>query len=544
MEEISVEDEKKLNFGNDQTTDGERSSTQSDFARDGSQSEREHENPSTSSVMDTQGKDDSGFNPKSHGRTSHSSGPRKNRTHYGRNRGSKGSQAGMQGEAQALSEARMRELRLLDASKRGALELLSLADLNVIARKIGLVGAALMRKEELVEKIKFLEANPEVEVEVTGVFERLTDGFGFLRSAAYDYVAGPDDIYVSHAQVRRFNLRTGDTIVGTIRKPREGEKYFALSRIVSINFQDPSQMLDRPDFDRLSPWHPQRKFNLEYSPTSISTRIMDLFTPIGKGQRGLIVAQPKVGKTVLLKELAQALIANHPEVVIIVLCIDERPEEVADMRRMIRGSTAEVISSTFDEPAERHVQVAEIVIEKAKRLVECKRDVVIFLDSITRLARAYNTIAPASGKVLTGGIDANALQRPKRFFGAARNTDEGGSLTIIASALIDTGSRMDEVIYEEFKGTGNMEMHMTRKLANRRTYPAFDLGPSGTRRDDLLHSEEDLNKVFVLQKFLSTMNVIEGMEFLIEKMKKYKTNVEFLECINKKNGEHRVAHTA
>ena len=414
------------------------------------------------------------------------------------------------------------------------LESLSLTELNIYARRLGIVGAVLMSKDELVKRVKFVEAHPDLEIEVEGVLEKLPDGFGFLRSPKFDYISGPDDVYVSPSQIRRFNLRTGDTVTGVIRKPKDGEKYFALLKINKVNFSEASLTEDRLNFDRLSPQHPQKKFNLEYDPAVISTRVMDLFTPIGKGQRGLIVAQPKVGKTVLLKETAPAIIANHPEVFLIVLLIDERPEEVADMRRTVKGTTAEVISSTFDESAERHVQVAEIVLEKAKRLVEAGKDVVIILDSLTRLARAYNTIAPASGKVLTGGIDANALQRPKRFFGAARNTEEGGSLTILASALIDTGSRMDEVIYEEFKGTGNMEMHMTRKLANRRVYPAFDLLISGTRRDELLQTEEDLNKVWVMQKFLATMNAIEGMEFLIDKMKKHKTNVDFLESINKK----------
>jgi transcription termination factor Rho len=323
-------------------------------------------------------------------------------------------------------------------------------------------------------------------------------------------------------------------INGVIRKPKDGEKYFALLKVNKINYQDPALLVDRPHFDRLSPLHPFKRFTLEHEPSKLTTRIMDLFAPIGKGQRGLIVAPPKVGKTLLLKELAQSLIANHPEVFLIVLLVDERPEEVADMKRTVKGFTAEVISSTFDESAERHVQVAETVLEKAKRLVECGKDVVIILDSITRLARAFNTIAPASGKILTGGVDANALQRPKRFFGAARATEEAGSLTIIASAMIDTGSRMDEVIYEEFKGTGNMEMHMTRKLSNRRIFPAYDLPISGTRRDDLLHPEEDLNKIWVLLKFLSNLNNIEAMEFLIEKMRKYKTNREFLDSMNKR----------
>ncbi len=413
---------------------------------------------------------------------------------------------------------------------------LSLADLQHQARRLGIVGASLMSKDELVKTIVTIEQHPDKELEVEGVLEKLPDGFGFLRSAKYDYVSGPDDIYVSPSQIRRFSLRTGDTVSGVIRKPKDGEKYFALLKVNKVNFEDPALLADRPYFDRLSPLHPNKKFNLEFDPAFISTRIMDLFTPIGKGQRGLIVAPPKAGKTLLLKEIAQTIVGNHPEVFLIVLLIDERPEEVADMRRIIKGKHAEVISSTFDESAERHVQVAELVLEKAKRLVEMGKDVVILLDAITRLARAYNTIAPSSGKILTGGIDANALQRPKRFFGAARNTEEGGSLSIIATALIETGSRMDEVIYEEFKGTGNMEMHMSRKLANRRTFPAFDLLMSGTRREELLLTETELNKVWVLRKFLATMNTIEGMEFLIDKIKKFKTNEEFLESMHKKNG--------
>jgi transcription termination factor Rho len=410
----------------------------------------------------------------------------------------------------------------------------SIADLNQHARRFGIIGASLMTKDALITKILDVQAHPDREIEVEGVLEKLPDGFGFLRSAEYDYISGPDDIYVSPSQIRRFGLRTGDTVTGVIRKPKEGEKYFALLKVTRVNYEDPIPAGDRVNFDRLTPLYPNKKFNLEYDPSVISTRIIDIFAPIGKGQRGLIVAPPKVGKTVLLKEIALAILAGNPEVHLIVLLIDERPEEVSDFKRTLRGSKAEVISSTFDESAERHVQVAEVVIEKAKRLVEVGRDVVILLDAITRLARAYNTIAPASGKVLTGGIDANALQRPKKFFGAARNTEEGGSLTIVATALVDTGSKMDEVIYEEFKGTGNMEMHMTRKLSNRRVYPAFDLQVSGTRRDDLLLPEELLNKVWVIQKFLSTMNVVEGMEFLIDKMKKTKTNEEFIEAINKK----------
>ncbi len=420
-----------------------------------------------------------------------------------------------------------------DLSKE-ELKKFSLADLNLYSRRLGIVGASLMTKDALIEKICYVQQHPDMEIEVGGVLEKLPDGFGFLRSPYYDYVSGPDDVYVSPSQIRRFNLRTGDTVTGVIRKPKEGEKYFALLKVSKVNFDEPMITGDRQHFDRLTPLHPNKKFNLEYDPSVISTRIVDLFAPIGKGQRGLIVAPPKVGKTVLLKDLAHAIIANHPEAYVIVLLVDERPEEVADMRRTVKGASAEVISSTFDESAERHVQVAEIVLEKAKRLVESGKDVVILLDSITRLARAYNTTAPASGKVLTGGIDANALQRPKRFFGAARNTEEAGSLTIIATALVDTGSRMDEVIYEEFKGTGNMEMHMTRKLSNRRVYPAFDLLVSGTRREELLLPEAELNKVWIMQKFLASMNVTEGMEFLIDKMKKHKTNEEFFDAINKK----------
>lgn len=413
---------------------------------------------------------------------------------------------------------------------------LSLQELNSIARRWGIVGASLLSHREIIERILEFQKNPDMAVQVEGVLERLPDGFGFLRSQKFDYVSSPDDIYVSPSQIRRFGLRTGDTVAGVIRKPKENEKYFALQQVDKVNFGDPLKLNERPFFDRLSPMHPNKKFNLESDPRFISTRIMDIFTPVGKGQRGLLVAPPRVGKTVLLKEMIQSIIANHPEVFVIVLLIDERPEEVADMKRCVKGGHAEVVSSTFDEATERHVQVAELVLEKAKRLVECGKDVVIFLDSITRLARAYNTTAPASGKVLTGGVDANALQRPKRFFGAARNTEEGGSLTIIASALVETGSRMDEVIFEEFKGTGNMEMHMSRKLANRRVYPAFDLLLSGTRCEDLLLNEEELKRAWVLQKFLSNMNLIEGMEFLIDKMRKSKTNEEFFESMNAKKG--------
>ena len=414
------------------------------------------------------------------------------------------------------------------------LKIMQFTELYQIARKLGIVGASMLKKDELIQKIEYFRAHPEEEIAVHGVLEKLPDGFGFLRSYNFDYISSPDDIYVSPSQIRRFGLRTGDTIAGSIRRPKDNEKYFALLKVTTVNGDPASNMGDRPFFDRLSPHHPNKKFNLDARPDFISCRIMDLFTPIGKGQRGMIVAPPKAGKTMLLKELALTLLAENPDLYLMVLLVDERPEEVTDMRKIVKGKNVEVISSTFDESANRHVQVAEVTLEKAKRLVESGKDVVILLDSITRLARAYNTTAPASGKVLTGGIDANALQRPKRFFGAARNTEEGGSLTILATAMVETGSRMDEVIYEEFKGTGNMEMHLSRKIANRRIFPAFDLMMSGTRRDDLLLSEEDHKKVWVLQKFLSTMNSVEAMEFLIDKMKKHKTNEEFLDSINKK----------
>lgn len=410
----------------------------------------------------------------------------------------------------------------------------NLQELNVHARKLGIVGAALLSKDELIKRIVDFEENPDREIRVEGVLDKLPDGFGFLRSAYFDYVSSPDDIYVSPSQVRRFGLRPGDFIVGVMRKPKENEKYFALLKVDTVNDMPAFEAADRPHFDRLSPLHPNEKFMLESEHGSVSTRLIDLFAPIGKGQRGLIVAPPKAGKTVLLKEIAQTLAANHPDVHLIVLLVDERPEEVTDMRRAIRGKNVLVVSSTFDEAPERHVQVAEIVLEMAKRLVEAKKDVVILLDAITRLARAYNATAPASGKILTGGIDANALQRPKRFFGAARKAEEGGSLSIIATALVETGSRMDEVIFEEFKGTGNMEMHLSRKTANLRIFPAFDLIASGTRREELLLDKNALNRMHILRKFLSTMNMVEGLEFLIDKLKKTKTNEEFLEQMNKK----------
>ena len=411
------------------------------------------------------------------------------------------------------------------------LKQMGITELIAYSQGLGLKDIASLKKQEIIFKILELQSEQRVEIWGEGILERLPDGFGFLRSPKFNYVPGPDDIYVSPAHMKRFFLRTGDVIKGTIRKPKEGEKYFALQRIETVNYQSPELAASKTVFENLTPLFPDEKFNLEGDPAIISTRIMDIASPIGKGQRGLIVAPPKTGKTVLLKEIANTIAANHPESILIVLLIDERPEEVTDMERSVK---AEVVSSTFDEYATRHVQVAEIVLEKAKRLVECGRDVVILLDSLTRLARAYNTLAPASGKVLTGGIDANALQKPKRFFGAARNIEEGGSLTIIATALVDTGSRMDEVIFEEFKGTGNMEIHLTRKLSNKRIFPSFDLQQSGTRREDLLVSPEGLKNMWVLQKFLSTMSGNEGMELLIDKMRSTKTNQEFWDSMLKK----------
>jgi transcription termination factor Rho len=404
------------------------------------------------------------------------------------------------------------------------------------ASNLGIPDVASLKKQEIIFKILESQSEQRVEIFGEGILERLPDGFGFLRSPKFSYVPGPDDIYVSPAHIKRFGLRTGDVIRGTIRKPKEGEKYFALQKVESVNFQSPSVAASKTVFENLTPIFPDKKFNLEADHNIISTRIMDILVPIGKGQRGLIVAPPKTGKTTLLKEIANAILKNHPEIIMIILLIDERPEEVTDMERSVK---AEVVSSTFDEYATRHVQVAEIVLEKAKRLVECGRDVVILLDSITRLARAYNTLAPASGKVLTGGIDASALQRPKRFYGAARNIEEGGSLTILATALIETGSRMDEVIFEEFKGTGNMEIHLTRKLSNRRIYPAFDLQASGTRREDLLLTQDGVKNMWVLQKFIATMNTVEGMEFLIDKMRKTKSNCEFWDLMLKKKSDSK-----
>jgi len=406
-----------------------------------------------------------------------------------------------------------------------------IGQLNEIAKQLNVEGAASLKKQQLIFEI--LKAQIEIDGNVygEGVLECLPDGFGFLRAPDYNYLPGPDDIYVSPSQIRRFSLRTGDTISGQIRPPKEGERYFALIKVETVNFEDPDVAKDKILFDNLTPLYATEKLNLEYNPKDYSTRIMDLLSPIGKGQRGLIVAAPRTGKTMLLQSIAKAIVTNHPEVWLIVLLIDERPEEVTDMQRSI--PRAEVISSTFDEPPTRHVQVAEMVIEKARRLVEHRRDVVILLDSITRLARAYNAITPASGKVLSGGVDANALQKPKRFFGAARNIEEGGSLTIVATSLIDTGSRMDDVIFEEFKGTGNMEIHLDRRLVDKRIFPAMDINRSGTRKEELLLPEDTLNKIWVLRKVLNPLTAVDSMEFLLDKFKETKTNEAFLKSMNK-----------
>ncbi|MDP1569833.1 MAG: transcription termination factor Rho [Vicinamibacterales bacterium] len=402
---------------------------------------------------------------------------------------------------------------------------LGVTGLTKIARDLDIPGATGMRKQELIFEILRARAEKSGLIFSEGVLEVLPDGFGFLRAPDYNYLAGPDDIYVSPSQIRKFDLHTGDTVAGQIRPPKEGERYFALIKVEAINFEPPNRGKERVFFENLTPLYPQERVKLEGDPENLSTRVMDMMTPLGKGQRGLIVAPPRTGKTMLLQGIANAIARNHPEVYLIVLLIDERPEEVTDMQRSVKG---EVVSSTFDEPAQRHVQVAEMVIEKAKRLVEHKKDVVILLDSVTRLARAYNTIVPASGKVLSGGVDSNALQRPKRFFGAARNIEQGGSLTIVATALVDTGSRMDEVIFEEFKGTGNMEVHLDRKLADRRVFPAIDIQKSGTRKEELLLAKEDLNRIWVLRKVLTPLSPTEGMELLLSKMGKTKTNAEFL----------------
>ncbi|HWT63145.1 MAG TPA: transcription termination factor Rho [Ochrobactrum sp.] len=420
----------------------------------------------------------------------------------------------------------MQEMKLQELKNKTPVELLAFAE------TLEVENASAMRKQELMFAILKSLAAQDVEIIGEGVVEVLQDGFGFLRSADANYLPGPDDIYISPSQLRRFSLKTGDTVEGPIRGPKEGERYFALLKVNTINFEDPEKIRHKVHFDNLTPLYPNERFKMELeAPTSkdLSSRVIDLVAPLGKGQRGLIVAPPRTGKTVLLQNIAHSITANHPECYLIVLLIDERPEEVTDMQRSVKG---EVVSSTFDEPASRHVQVAEMVIEKAKRLVEHGRDVVILLDSITRLGRAYNTVVPSSGKVLTGGVDANALQRPKRFFGAARNIEEGGSLTIIATALIDTGSRMDEVIFEEFKGTGNSEIVLDRKVADKRIFPAMDILKSGTRKEDLLVPRADLQKIFVLRRILAPMGTTDAIEFLIDKLKQTKSNGEFFDSMN------------
>ncbi|WP_243370188.1 transcription termination factor Rho [Geotalea sp. SG265] len=403
-------------------------------------------------------------------------------------------------------------------------------ELAAIAKGLNIEGASSLRKQDLIFAILNAQTEKNGMIFGEGVLETLPDGFGFLRAPDYNYLPGPDDIYVSPSQIRRFNLHTGDTVSGQIRPPKEGERYFALLKVESVNHESPDVARDKILFDNLTPLYPEEKLKLETTPENMSMRVMELIAPIGKGQRGLIVAPPRTGKTMLIQNIANSIAENHPEVFLIVLLIDERPEEVTDMQRSVNG---EVVSSTFDEPASRHIQVAEMVIEKAKRLVEHKRDVVILLDSITRLARAYNTVIPPSGKILSGGVDSNALHKPKRFFGAARNIEEGGSLTIIATALVDTGSKMDEVIFEEFKGTGNMELHLDRKLVEKRTFPAIDINKSGTRKEELLIEKNSLNRIWILRKVLHPMNVVDSMEFLLSKLDGTKSNQAFLDSMNK-----------
>lgn len=404
-------------------------------------------------------------------------------------------------------------------------------ELLEMANELNIENATSLKKQDLIFAILQSQIEKIGTVYGSGVLEILPEGFGFLRSPDYSYLPSPDDIYVSPSQIRKFGLRTGDLITGQIRPPKENERYFALLKVETINGKDVEETITRPLFDNLTPYYPTERIKLEYSPSDFSTRVMDLLTPVGKGQRGLIVAAPRTGKTMLLQSIAKAIKKNHPEIYLMILLIDERPEEVTDWKRQVTG--AEIISSTFDEPAQRHCQVSEMVIERAKRLVEEGIDVVILLDSLTRLARAYNAITPASGKVLSGGLEATALQRPKRFFGTARNIEEGGSITVIATALVETGSRMDDVIFEEFKGTGNMEVHLDRKLADKRIFPSIDIGASGTRKEELLLPPDVLNKVWILRKVLSTLSPIEAMEFLLSKLKGTKTNKEFLELMNK-----------
>jgi transcription termination factor Rho len=420
----------------------------------------------------------------------------------------------------------LKEGEVLDIGK---LKEMNITTLTQVAKDLNVVGATSMRKQELIFKILQAQTEKNGLIFSEGVLECLPDGFGFLRAPDYNYLPGPDDIYVSPSQIRKFDLRTGDTVSGQIRPPKDGERYFALIKVEAINFEPPDEARNKIFFDNLTPLYPQERIRLETTKDAVSARVLDLLTPIGKGQRGLIVAPPRTGKTMLLQTIANSISTNHPEITLIVLLIDERPEEVTDMQRTVKG---EVISSTFDEPAARHVQVAEMVIEKAKRLIEHKRDVVILLDSITRLARAYNTVVPPSGKVLSGGVDSNALQRPKRFFGAARNIEEGGSLTIIATALIDTGSRMDDVIFEEFKGTGNMEINLDRKLVDKRVFPAIDINKSGTRKEELLVPKDELNRIWVLRKVLNPLSPVESMELIIDKLSKTQSNSQFLSSMS------------
>jgi transcription termination factor Rho len=404
-------------------------------------------------------------------------------------------------------------------------------ELTEVAKELKVEGASGLRKQELIFAILNAQTEKTGYVFSEGVLEILPDGFGFLRSSDYSYLPGPDDIYVSPSQIRRFNLRTGDLVSGQIRPPKESERYFALLKVEAINHESPEENINRPLFDNLIPYYPTEKVNLEYDPNDYSTRVMDLITPIGMGQRGMVVAAPRTGKTMLLQSIAKAIKKNHRDIHLMILLIDERPEEVTDWKRQVPGAV--IISSTFDEPPQRHCQVAEIVIDRAKRLVECKRNVVILLDSITRLARAYNAVIPASGKVLSGGLDSNALQKPKRFFGTARNIEDGGSLTILATALVDTGSRMDDVIFEEFKGTGNMELHLDRKLVDKRIFPSIDINASGTRKEELLVDKEVLNKMWILRKVLTPLSTVESMEFLLGKLTGTKSNRDFLDMMNK-----------
>ena len=419
--------------------------------------------------------------------------------------------------------AEIQEINLKDLKDK------RISELTKMAKELGVEGAAGLRRQELIFAMLLAQTDKNGAIYGEGVLETLPDGFGFLRSPDYNYLPGPDDIYVSPSQIRRFNLRTGDTVSGQIRPPKDSERYYALLKVEKINSDDPEVAREKILFDNLTPLYPDEKLNLEYDRKNFSTRILDLLTPIGKGQRALIVAPPRTGKTMLMQNIANAITANQPETVLIVLLIDERPEEVTDMQRSVNG---EVVSSTFDEPAQRHVQVAEMVIEKAKRLVEHGKDVVILLDSITRLARAYNTVVPPSGKILSGGVDSNALHKPKRFFGAARNIEDGGSLTIIATALIDTGSRMDEVIFEEFKGTGNSELHLDRKLMEKRIFPCLDINKSGTRKEELLMNPATLNRVWILRQLLHPLNVVDSMEFLLDKLGRTDSNMEFLNSMS------------